>query len=236
MKKQITERQIQDTMKEILEFKARNLRSICITVTKKNAERLCDFLVQNNINAQYLHSDVEVLERVEIIQNLRKGKIDVIIGINLLREGIDIPECGFVAILDADKEGFLRSETALIQIIGRAARNVNGKVTLFADRVTESMRKALEETERRRSIQIKFNQDNNITPTTTINARNNIFDEIFAEEIDADIQHYEKMTQDTVKKELEKLKKAMKKAAEKLDFETASQLKELTERISKRFL
>src|SRR5476651_424912 len=135
-------------------------------LTKKMAEDLTEYMHEQGLRVRYMHSDVETLERIEIIRDLRLGAFDVLIGINLLREGLDIPECALVAILDADKEGFLRSETSLIQTIGRAARNVNGRVILYADHITGSMERAISETDRRRKIQVKYNKDHHITPTT----------------------------------------------------------------------
>ena len=160
------ETQVDDLFHEIKEQVTKGLRTLVTTLTKKMAEQLTDYLAENNIRVKYLHSDVETLERVEIIRDLRLGNFDVLVGVNLLREGLDIPECGLVAILDADKEGFLRSKTALIQTIGRAARNADGKVILYADKMTDSIIAALEETNRRREIQQKHNEKHGITPKT----------------------------------------------------------------------
>ncbi len=228
-----TEGQIQDAMIEILKAKEQNLRTICITITKAYSEKLSEYLTKNGIKAEYIHSDVKTLERIEIIKRLKQGKLDAIIGINLLREGIDIPECGLVLILDADKEGFLRSETALIQIIGRAARNSAGKVILYADKFTDAIKKATEETSRRRAIQIEFNKKHNIIPTTTTNAIKNIFDDILEEELDTNLLHYKEMSLKQIETEIEKLTKVMKKAAKKLDFDIATQTQELIEKIKK---
>jgi excinuclease ABC subunit B len=156
--------QIDDLMGEISKRVAKEQRVLVTTLTKRMAEDLTDYLKELDFKVKYLHSDIDTLERMEIIRDLRLGVFDVLVGINLLREGLDLPEVSLVAILDADKEGFLRSETSLIQTVGRAARNVEGKVIMYADRVTESMRKAISETERRRKIQMKYNRDNNITP------------------------------------------------------------------------
>jgi len=144
----------------------RNERVLITTLTKRMAEDLTDYLSGHNIRVQYLHSNIDTLERVEILRGLRAGEFDVLVGINLLREGLDLPEVSLVAILDADKEGFLRSEISLIQTIGRAARNINGKVIMYADNITNSIKNALEETDRRRDLQIEFNRKNNITPKT----------------------------------------------------------------------
>ena len=156
--------QIDDVIGECNERVAMKERVLVTTLTKRMAEDLTDYLNENNISARYMHSDIDTVERVEIIRDLRLGKFDVLVGINLLREGLDIPEVSLVAILDADKEGFLRSDTTLIQTIGRAARNLRGKAILYADKVTGSMQRAMDETDRRRTIQEKFNNKNNITP------------------------------------------------------------------------
>ena len=151
-------------LQEIRERTINGDRVLITTLTKKMAEQLTDYLSDNGVKVRYLHSDVDTVERVEILRDLRLGTFDVLVGINLLREGLDIPEVSLVAILDADKEGFLRAERSLIQTIGRAARNLNGKAILYADKITDSMRKAIDETERRRAKQIEFNAANGITP------------------------------------------------------------------------
>jgi excinuclease ABC subunit B len=187
------------------------------TLTKKLAEELSEYLAEQNIKTRYLHSEIDTLERSELIRQLRLGKFDVLVGINLLREGIDIPEVGFIGILDADKEGFLRDERSLIQIIGRAARNVNSKVVLYADTITKSIQKAIDETNRRREIQIKHNKKYKITPTTIVKS-------IKEKVVDIkDTKHIPKMDipQMIVDLELE-----MKKAADNLDFETAIQFRD----------
>jgi excinuclease ABC subunit B len=153
-----------------------NERVLATTLTKRMAEDLTDYLDEHNIKARYLHSDVDTVERVEIIRDFRLGKFDVLIGINLLREGLDMPEVSLVAILDADKEGFLRSDRSLIQTIGRAARNINGRALLYADRVTGSMRRAIDETERRREKQHQYNIDNNITPKGVVRKITDVMD------------------------------------------------------------
>ena len=181
---------------------------------------ICD----NCIKAAYLHSEIKTLERIEIIQNLRKGEFDVLVGINLLREGLDIPECGLVAILDADKEGFLRSETSLIQTIGRAARNVEGRVILYADKMTNSINKALEENERRRKIQLEYNLENNITPTTIIKSIRSDFYSFDNEKIIEPIDKKASPTQ--INKIISQLSKKMFKAAADLNFELAAKLRD----------
>ena len=149
---------------------ARGFRSLVTTLTKKMAEDLTEYLHEQGVKVRYMHSDIDTVERIEIIRDLRLGEFDVLVGINLLREGLDIPECAFVGILDADKEGFLRSETSLVQTIGRAARNAEAKVVLYADRITGSMERAMEETQRRREKQIAHNEEHGITPTTITRA------------------------------------------------------------------
>ena len=187
------------------------------------AEHLCEYMRDVGIKVAYLHSEVLTLERVEIINRLRRGEIDVLIGVNLLREGLDIPECALVAILDADKEGFLRSETALIQTIGRAARNIEGKVILYADFITNSIQKALAETDRRRSIQIAHNQKHNISPASIIKAITNSLATLNQENKDTDSSH---MKEKDRKKQIGKLYKAMRKAADNMDFTEAAKLRD----------
>ena len=158
--------QVDDLLAEVKEVAQRGYRSLVTVLTKRMAEDLTEYLHENGVRVRYMHSDIDTIERIEIIRDLRLGAFDVLVGINLLREGLDIPECALVAILDADKEGFLRSETSLVQTIGRAARNVDGKVILYADQITGSMERAMEETRRRREKQTAFNEANGITPAT----------------------------------------------------------------------
>lgn len=223
-----TEHQIDDLLHEIQTRVEKNERVLITTLTKKMSEDLTAYLKEAGVKVQYLHSEVKTLERIEIIRELRLGTYDVLVGINLLREGIDIPEVSLVAILDADKEGFLRSERSLIQTIGRAARNSEGHVIMYADKITDSMRVALDETERRRKIQIEYNEKHGITPTTI---KKEIRDLISAEVEIKDDKTYEKAgTVKLTKKEREdlksKLERDMKEAAKNLDFETATELRD----------
>jgi len=214
--------QIRNLIYEINKTIQRKERILVTTLTKKLAEELSEYLAEKNIKTRYLHSEIDTLERTELIRQLRLGKYDVLVGINLLREGIDIPEVGFIGILDADKEGFLRDERSLIQIIGRAARNVNSKVVLYADNITKSIKKAIDETNRRRDIQINFNKKHNITPTTIIKP-------IRKKEVEIkDIKHIPKKDIPTIIVDLEI---EMKKAADNLDFETAIQIRDRINRL-----
>ena len=196
------------------------------TLTKKNAEMVTEFLNENSVKARYMHSDIDAIERVEIIKDLRLGKFSVLVGINLLREGLDIPECGLVAILDADKEGFLRSHVSLIQTIGRAARNISGRAVLYADHETQSITKALEETSRRRIKQVSYNKKNNITPTSTFRK---IEDSIVDEKSNSN-----RFNQN--KESIEELRKKMLKYAEELNFEKAADLRDRIEILEKKVL
>jgi excinuclease ABC subunit B len=218
------EGQVRDVMQEIKKIVNRGDRALVTTLTKKLAEELTEFLAKNDIRARYLHSDIKTIERTEIIRELRLGKFDVLVGINLLREGLDIPEVGFIGILDADKEGFLRNSKSLIQIIGRAARNASSKVVLYADNMTDSIKKAVNETERRRSIQIAYNKEHGIVPTT-------ICKPIREKVVDiTDIKHIPKTDIPNVIIELDV---EMREAAEKLDFERAIQVRELIKKFKK---
>jgi excinuclease ABC subunit B len=199
------------------------------TLTKRMAEDLTEYYQDLNVKVRYLHSDIETIERVEIIRQLRMGQFDVLVGINLLREGLDLPEVSLVAILDADKEGFLRSDRSLIQTIGRAARNVAGTVILYADAMTESMRRAIEETERRRSLQAEFNKAHNITPQSIVKALGSPLIKIY----DADYVDIPLAAEGTAKygkgelpRLIRKLQKEMKEAAQRLEFENAAQLRD----------
>jgi excinuclease ABC subunit B len=196
------------------------------------AEQLTDYLSDNGVKVRYLHSDVDTVERVEILRDLRLGVFDVLVGINLLREGIDIPEVSLVAILDADKEGFLRAERSLIQTIGRAARNVNGRAILYADRITESMRKAMGETERRRNKQLAFNELHGITPTTIVKRIKDMIDGVYSEKSGRDDQKLlqvaavEEMSEKDLSKRMALLEKQMLEHARNLEFEKAARVRD----------
>lgn len=227
--------QIEDILREVRENIARGERSLILTLTKKMAEDLSDYLIGEGLKVRYLHSDIKTVERLEILRGLRQGKFDVLVGINLLREGLDLPEVSLIAILDADKEGFLRSETSLIQIIGRAARNLNGRVVLYADEVTDAMYKAMTETERRRSIQQKFNEDHGIVPRSIQKNVREIMDTAYAldEEAGLKVAEAESLEFDArslspaaAKKLMWKTEQAMKDAAARLDFEEAAALRD----------
>lgn len=216
-----TEGQIDDLISRINTNVDKGGRVLVTTLTKKMAESLTEYLKERRIKVRYMHSDVDTLERIDIIQGLRKGDFDVLVGINLLREGLDLPEVTLVAILDADKEGFLRSETSLVQTIGRAARNAEAKVVMYADTMTDSMRRAIDETNRRRSIQNKYNQEHEIVPKTVVKPIVNTL------EISKKVEENKpKQTKKDVVKEIERLTSAMKVAAAGLDFEMAIRYRE----------
>ena len=214
------ENQIDDLMHECRKVIAKGNRVLVTTLTNKMAEDLTDYLNENGIKVRYLHSDIDTLERIEIIRDLRLGAFDVLVGINLLREGLDIPECSLVAILDADKEGFLRSARSLIQTIGRAARNAEGRVILYADTITGSMQTALDETERRRKKQVEYNIKNGITPKTIIKKISGVMDEMTAGDTDDKKAKTVLPVQD-IDKQLREYTKLMHTAAADLDFENA---------------
>ena len=222
-----TQHQVDDLLTQVRQTQGRVLVT---TLTKKMAEQLTDYLNENNVRAKYLHSDIETLERIELLRELRMGKFDVLVGINLLREGLDVPECELVAIMDADKEGFLRSTRSLIQTIGRAARNANGRVILYADKITDSMRAALDETARRREKQMAYNAEHGITPKTVSKA---IFAEVGEKQEKTDKAHrlvYDKsggvMDAESLRREIAKLTKKMHNAAEDLEFELAAEIRD----------
>jgi excinuclease ABC subunit B len=236
-----TENQVDDLMHECREVIKNNGRVLVTTLTKRMAEDLTEYLDEHGVRTKYLHSDVDTIERIEIIQGLRKGEYDVLVGINLLREGLDIPECKLVAILDADKEGFLRSRTSLIQTIGRAARNVEGRAILYADTMTNSLNAALEETSRRRTKQEEYNTKHGITPQTIQKALSNILEDIYGSNSGRAIQAAA-MTDtlimafaeeqaayhspEAVKKRIADIEKRMHRAASDLEFETAAKLRD----------
>jgi len=225
--------QVDDLLDEIRQRVARNERVLVTTLTKKMAEDLTDYYREIGLRVRYLHSDIETLERIEIIRDLRRGVFDVLVGINLLREGLDLPEVSLVAILDADKEGYLRSERSLIQTIGRAARNVNGTVIMYADQVTESMRRAIDETNRRRGIQLEFNREHDITPQTVKKA----IAESWAEADYVDMstivaeESAEYVSLEQLPKQIADLERQMRKAAADLEFEQAAELRDRIQRL-----
>lgn len=225
-----TEKQIDDLLSEIQERINRNERVLVTTLTKKMSEDLTTYLKEAGINVNYLHSEIKTLERIEIIRDLRVGTYDVIVGINLLREGIDIPEVSLVVILDADKEGFLRSQRSLVQTVGRAARNSGGEVIMYGDKITDSMRYALDETERRRSIQQAYNEKHNITPTTINKKIHDVISATVETDETNEAQRTEvpkKMTKKEREKTISNIEKEMKQAAKDLDFEKATELRDM---------
>ena len=228
------EMQVDDLLDEVKRVAQSGFRTLVTTLTKRMAEDLTEYLNEQGVRVRYMHSDIDTIERIEILRDLRLGAFDVLVGINLLREGLDIPECGLVAILDADKEGFLRSETSLIQTIGRAARNENGKVIMYADRITGSMERAIAETDRRRAKQVQYNQENGITPETV---KKNV-DDILAGLYKGDTD--QSRVTATIKKPmaganlqtvLEGMRADMRKAAENLEFEEAAKLRDEIQRL-----
>ena len=226
--------QVEDLISESKKIVKNKYRVLVTTLTKRMAEDLSEYMHENGIKVKYMHSDIDTLERIEIIRDLRRGMFDVLVGINLLREGLDIPECALVAILDADKEGFLRSERSLVQTIGRAARNVDGRVILYADKKTDSMTKAIEETKRRRKIQEKFNNDNNITPKTIKRDISDILASIYENDrVNVELLENEEkhLVGNNLKKHLDGLKKKMLNFAEDLNFEEAAKLRDEIKRL-----
>ena len=217
--------QIDDLIGEINARSAKNERVLVTTLTKRMAEDLTQYLTKSGIKVRYMHHDVETIERMELIRDLRLGEFDVLVGINLLREGLDMPEVSLVAILDADKEGFLRSETSLIQTIGRAARNAEGLVILYADTVTRSMRSAMDETERRRGIQDAFNKEHGIVPKTVIKSVRELL-ELSKAEAETQRRSGKKLTKPEIAEEIARLEKQMKEAAKMMEFEYAAVLRD----------
>lgn len=243
-----SENQIDDLMEEIHIRIEKDERTLVTTLTKRMAEELNKFLDKNGINCNYIHSDVDTLDRVEILRQLRLGTYDVLIGVNLLREGLDLPEVSLVAILDADKEGFLRSERALVQTVGRAARNVNGLVIMYADKITDSMQKTIDETNRRRLIQEEHNREHGNVPTQIRKTTEQIMKQTKVADGDEDLGGYQYdstqsiaadpviayMTPDQLERTIKKVKKDMETAAKKLDFIEAARLRDEMFELKKR--
>ena len=229
-----TVNQVEDLVGEIQKTLSQNNRVLIATLTKRNAEDLTNYLKEQNFKVEYLHSDVDTIDRIKIIRSLRIGEIDIIIGINLLREGLDIPECGLVAILDADKEGYLRSKTSLVQTIGRAARNVDGKVILYADIMTKSIQAALEETNYRKSRQQEYNKLHNITPQSVKRNIGEIIESIYEKDsYTVSLSKDEDLSPSKFEKHIQKLEKKMLSAAENLDFEKAAMFRDEIRKIKK---
>jgi excinuclease ABC subunit B len=229
-----TVNQVEDLIGEIQKTLSQNNRVLIATLTKRNAEDLTNYLKEQNFKVEYMHSDVETIDRIKLIRSLRMGEIDIIIGINLLREGLDIPECGLVAILDADKEGYLRSKTSLVQTIGRAARNVDGKVVLYADIMTKSIQAALEETNYRKSRQQDYNKLHNITPQSVKRNIGEIIESIYEKDsYTVSLSKDEDLSPSKFEKHIQKLEKKMLSAAENLDFEKAAMFRDEIRKIKK---
>jgi excinuclease ABC subunit B len=228
--------QVDDVLQEIRIRVDKHERVLITTLTKRMSEQLTDYLSDNGVKVRYLHSDVDTVERVEILRDLRLGAFDVLVGINLLREGLDIPEVSLVAILDADKEGFLRSERSLIQTIGRAARNLNGRAILYADRITESMKKAIGETERRRIKQVAHNEVMGITPKSIVKKVKDLIDGVYSEKSGKEAERLEQaavqrakvedMSEKDIARAIKQLEKQMMEHARNLEFEKAAQVRD----------
>lgn len=219
--------QIDDLIGEVNKRKEHNERVLVTTLTIKMAEDLTNYLQEMGIKVAYLHSEIKTLERIEIIRDLRLGVYDVLVGINLLREGLDIPEVSLVAILDADKEGFLRSDRSLVQTIGRAARNENGEVIMYADRITKSMQFAMDETDRRREIQKAYNEKHGITPKTINKEIRDVIKATYDSDEEDKLAEYSKLSKDEKAEMIERLEAEMKQAAKELDFEKAMELRDI---------
>ena len=230
-----TKTQVDDLIYETKEQSKKGNRVLVTTLTKKMAEALSEYMFEAGLKVRYIHSDVDTLERIEIIRDLRLGVFDVLIGINLLREGLDIPECALVAVLDADKEGYLRSKTSLIQTIGRAARHVEGKVILYADNITGSMQYAIDETDRRRKKQISYNLKNNITPKTVISKISDILADLSDNDDDKDNKN-KKNTGKNLKESIQDLQNEMEKAASNLEFEEAARIRDEIKKLQQKEL
>ncbi|WP_323766459.1 excinuclease ABC subunit UvrB [Marinovum sp.] len=228
------EMQVDDLLDEVRKVTADGFRTLCTTLTKRMAEDLTEYMHEQGIKVRYMHSDIDTLERIEILRDLRLGAFDVLIGINLLREGLDIPECGLVAILDADKEGFLRSETSLIQTIGRAARNAEGRVIMYADRITGSMERALAETDRRRAKQVAYNEEHGITPATIRKNVDDVLSGLYKGDVDMNrvtAKVDKGLAGSNLQAVLDGLRADMRKAAENLEFEEAARLRDEVKRL-----
>ena len=228
------EMQVDDLLDEVRKVSAAGYRTLCTTLTKRMAEDLTEYMHEQAIRVRYMHSDIDTIERIEILRDLRLGAFDVLIGINLLREGLDIPECGLVAILDADKEGFLRSETSLVQTIGRAARNAEGRVIMYADRITGSMERAMKETERRREKQLAYNVEHGITPTTVKKNVEDILAGLYKGDVDMNrvtAKVDKGLGGGNIQTVIEGLRTDMRKAAENLEFEEAARLRDELKRL-----
>ena len=235
--------QVEDVLEEANKTTAKGFRTLITTLTKKMAEDLTEFMHEKGLKVRYMHSDIDSVERVEILRDLRLGVFDILVGINLLREGLDLPEVGLVAILDADKEGFLRSEGSLIQTIGRAARNLEGKAILYTDKVTGSIERALNETNRRREIQRTFNKENKITPKTATSKIKDVMEgarslkkEKTQSNNDSDLYDVSKVNYHNIGKEIKKLEKLMKSSAKDLDFEQAAMYRDLIKELKEKVL
>jgi len=228
--------QVDDVLQEIRIRADKHERVLITTLTKRMAEQLTDYLSDNGVKVRYLHSDIDTVERVEILRDLRLGTFDVLVGINLLREGLDIPEVSLVAILDADKEGFLRSERSLIQTIGRAARNLNGRAILYADKMTDSMTKAIDETERRRTKQVAHNLAHGITPRSIVKQVRDLIDGVYSEKAGKEAERLEQdaiqrakvedMSEKDISREIKRLEKQMLDHARNLEFEEAARVRD----------
>jgi excinuclease ABC subunit B len=227
-----TEGQIEDLLGEIKKRTDKGERVLVTTLTKRMAEDLADYLKEKGVKVAYLHSDIETLKRSDVLESLRLGEYDVLVGINLLREGLDLPEVSLVAILDADKEGFLRSRTSLIQTMGRAARHVNGQVIMYSDQITKSMQAAIEETTRRREHQVKYNKEHNIKPRGIVKALRDRLIEKIEEETGEEVLTVDQIPQKEREKMVKELEKQMKEAAEYLDFELAAKLRDQIKELS----
>jgi excinuclease ABC subunit B len=234
-----TENQVDDLMEEIQQRVERDERTLVTTLTKRMAEELAEYLLGNGIRTAYIHSDVDTLERVQILNDLREGQYDVLVGVNLLREGLDLPEVSLVAILDADKEGFLRSHRSLTQTVGRAARNLNGKAIMYGDTITESMQKTIDETNRRREIQLRYNEENHVTPQQIQKDRtmgnliqvqqqseSRAYVEPTVDYLKVAEQDLTRLTKEQMESQIKKIEKKMQEAAKRLDFVEAALLRD----------